>query len=138
MAAPITDRIRKAIDIHPQEALLADFPLDVNDFQPFRARYSLGGFANFFQLKAETPRPKPVSRPLHPAQQKSGLAPTPSCDPLQSEGQVYAQCKAKARHRMGRQITPSQQKSRPVRNIQTGREKSAQRGLLGLAARCWK
>src|SRR6266446_3120860 len=98
MAAPITDRNRNAIDVHPQEALFADFPLDVNDFQPFRACYPLGGFANFLQLQAETPRPKPVSRPLQPAQQKSGLAPTPSCDPLQSETKVYARDKAKARH----------------------------------------
>src|SRR4029434_3676896 len=31
--------------------------------------------------------------------QKSGLAPTPSCDPLQSETAVYALGQTKARHR---------------------------------------
>src|SRR5882762_6846857 len=93
----IRGRNRKAIDVHPQEALFADFPFDINNFQPFRACNPLGGFANFFHLQAKTPRPMPVKRPLAPAQQKSGLAPTPSCDPIQSETTVYAPGKAKAR-----------------------------------------
>src|SRR5579863_979446 len=91
---------RKAVDVHPQEALFADFPFDINDFQPFRAGNSLGGFANFFQLQAETPRPKAVRRPL-----TSPTGPTkkwacahPSCDPLQSEMRVYAPDNTKARH----------------------------------------
>lgn len=51
---------RNPVDVHPQEALLADFPFDVNDFQTFRSGDPLGSFANFFQLQAETPRPRPV------------------------------------------------------------------------------
>jgi hypothetical protein len=40
----------------------------------------------------------PVSSALKPAQQKSGLAPTHSCDPLQSEKTVYSALKSKARY----------------------------------------
>jgi adenine-specific DNA-methyltransferase len=40
----------------------------------------------------------PVSSALQPAQQKSGLAPTHPCDPLQSEAAVYSPGTAKARY----------------------------------------
>ena len=40
----------------------------------------------------------PVSTALQPAQQKSGLAPTYPCDPLQSENRVYSASKVKARY----------------------------------------
>jgi hypothetical protein len=39
-----------------------------------------------------------VSTALQPAQQKSGLAPTYPCDPLQSENRVYSAGKVKARY----------------------------------------
>src|SRR5271169_5850986 len=38
----------------------------------------------------------PVSTALQPAQQKSGLAPTYPCDPLQSENRVYSASKVNA------------------------------------------
>jgi len=36
-----------AIDVHPKKALLADFPLDINDFHAFRTRHPLGGSRTF-------------------------------------------------------------------------------------------
>src|SRR6266581_7044304 len=69
----IADRrrcLRYAIDVHPQKPLLADFPFDISDFQPFRTRHSLGGRADFLQIHPETPRPKPVRNALQPAPTK--------------------------------------------------------------------
>jgi hypothetical protein len=40
----------------------------------------------------------PVSGALQPAQQKSGLAPTHPCDPLQSETTVYSALTSNARY----------------------------------------
>src|SRR5882724_3819283 len=55
LAAQVSRRIadcrcwlRNPIDVHPQEPLLADFPLDINDFQAFRARHPLGSAADLF------------------------------------------------------------------------------------------
>src|SRR6266581_2485631 len=62
--------LRYAIDVHPQKPLLADFPFDISDFQPFRTRHSLGGRADFLQIHPETPRPKPVRNALQPAPTK--------------------------------------------------------------------
>jgi len=54
--------VAKAIDVYAQEALPADFPLDINDFQTFRTGHPLGGRANTFQVHAKNPRlPRPAS-----------------------------------------------------------------------------
>src|SRR6266702_3134403 len=39
-----------AVDVHAQKPLLADFPFDINDFQPFRTRHPLGGGADLLQI----------------------------------------------------------------------------------------
>jgi hypothetical protein len=90
--------LRSPVDNYPKEAVLADFPLNIKYFKPFGPGNPLGGFADFFQIQLETPRAMPVYSALQPAQQKSGLAPTHSCDPLQSEIAVYSAFKSKARY----------------------------------------
>src|SRR6267143_2281479 len=68
---------RNLVDVHPQEPLLADFPFDINDFQAFRTRHALGSAADFLQIHAETPRPRPVRSALQPAPTKKW-----ACSPL--------------------------------------------------------
>src|SRR5262249_27674069 len=88
---------RNPVDIHPKEALFADLPLDVNDFQPLRTSNPLGSVANFFQLQAETPRPMPVDRPRKPADTKKRACAHSIVRPVTSEIKVYARDTAKAR-----------------------------------------
>ena len=88
----------KTVDIHPKESLFSNLPFDVGDFQAFRARYPLGSLANFFQIQAKTPRAWQSSLSCDREQQKSGLAPTYSCDPLQSENRVYSRGTVNARY----------------------------------------
>ncbi len=87
-----------AVDIDPQKALPADFPFDVNNLQAFRARHPLGGFPNFLENHAGTPRPSTNRRALQPAATKKWACAHSPCDPLQSEDRVYSGDTAKARY----------------------------------------
>ena len=80
LAIAMTDSFR-FIDVNAQKSLLADFPFDIDYFDPGRAGGAFGGVAYALQLHG---LPAVAE---HFLQQKSGLAPTRMCDRLRTKVQ---------------------------------------------------
>src|SRR5436190_16569169 len=89
---------RHPVDVHPQKPLLADLPFDIDNFQALRTSHPLGSCADFLQIHADTPRPRPVSVALRPAPTKKWACAHSVVRPLQSERRVYSRNTAKSRY----------------------------------------